>query len=64
MDCKRISLKCVPEDILDMVIKEKTEIMTRTKRVNVSFEEALYKLVRMTKQLGANSPVRQSQKRG
>lgn len=43
---QRISLKDVPEDVLEIIIKEKAETMKRTKRINVSFAETLYKIVR------------------
>lgn len=45
-DCNRKSLKCVPDDVMKIIIKYKSEIMVRTTRTNVSFEETLYKIVR------------------
>jgi hypothetical protein len=39
-------LRDVPEDVLKIIINEKAEIMKRSNRVVVGFEETIYRIVR------------------
>lgn len=45
-DCNRASLKCIPDDVMKILIEEKADRMKRTNRVKVSLEETIYGIVR------------------
>lgn len=46
---KKILLRNVPDDIIELMIGVKNDIMSKTKRLAVSDEEAIYKLIRNAK---------------
>lgn len=46
---KNITLKNIPDEVYEKLIQLKTEIMTRTKRSVVSYEEIIFKLIRNAK---------------
>jgi len=46
---KNITLKNIPDEIYDKLINLKTELMIRTKRGVVSYEEIIFKLIKNAK---------------
>lgn len=46
---KSLTLKLIPKDVHDILIDKKTEIMQKTKRGVVSYEEIIFKLIRNAK---------------
>ena len=44
-----ITLKNIPEEVHNKLIQLKTEVMNRTKRSVVSYEEIIFKLIRNAK---------------
>lgn len=50
-DCNAKYLKCVPNDVLQIIIEEKAQRMVKLSRTNVSFEETLYSMVREWKKI-------------
>lgn len=46
---KSLTLKEIPKDVFEKLILLKTEVMNRTKRGVVSYEEIIFKLIRNAK---------------
>jgi predicted CopG family antitoxin len=46
---KNITLKNIPDEVYEKLIQLKTDVMTRTKRGQVSYEEVIFKLIRNAK---------------